>query len=302
MNGRIVESRRRLGAFLGALAALSFLFCVPLHRLAEFSFHSILYSYIPLVPLICLGMVLMRLGDLPAASAPDRKMCILLALAGAAVLAEAWLQRRSGTESQGQGLLTMTSTAFALFVAAISAWFWGRPVLRWAAFPLGFLFLIAPFPERLTDFAESALQHASAATANAFFELSGTPVFRNGDLAFQLPGIRLQVAPECSGLHSTLALAITSLPAGYFFLRSPWKRAVLSLAAFPLGILRNGFRIFTIGELCVHIGPQMFNSYIHRSGGWIFFIISLGLFFPFLILLVRSERPAATTLPPSLAP
>ena len=35
----------------------------------------------------------------------------------------------------------------------------------------------------------------------------------------------------------------------------------------PLGILRNGFRIFVIGMLCVHIGPYMINSKIHRQGG-----------------------------------
>ena len=62
-------------------------------------------------------------------------------------------------------------------------------------------------------------------------------------------------------------LFITSLVAGYFFLRSPGKRTALTLAVVPLALLRNGFRIFTIGQLCIHIGPEMINSPIHRRGG-----------------------------------
>ena len=58
----------------------------------------------------------------------------------------------------------------------------------------------------------------------------------------------------------------------------------------PLGLLRNGFRVFTIGELCVHIGPQMINSPIHHKGGPIFFVLSLIPLFILLIALQKSER------------
>jgi len=104
-----------------------------------------------------------------------------------------------------------------------------------------------------------------------------------------LPGFSLDVAPECSGIHSSLVLLITSLLAGHLFLRVPWKRAVLTLAVIPLAILRNAVRILTIGELCVHVSPTMINSYIHRRGGPIFFAFSLVPFFLLLYYLRRSE-------------
>jgi len=47
------------------------------------------------------------------------------------------------------------------------------------------------------------------------------------------------------------------------------------VAVIPLGLLRNGFRILVISLLCVHIGPEMINSLIHRRGGPIFFVASL---------------------------
>ena len=113
--------------------------------------------------------------------------------------------------------------------------------------------------------------------------------FLRQGLFFQLPGIRLEVAPECSGIHSTLVLFITSLIAGQLFLRAQWKRGLLVLAVVPLGIVRNAFRIWSIGELCVHIGPRMINSPIHRRGGPLFFMLSLIPLFLLLYYLRRSE-------------
>jgi len=85
-------------------------------------------------------------------------------------------------------------------------------------------------------------------------------------------------------------LFITSLVAGGLFLRSPWRRAVLTLAVLPLALLRNGFRVFTIGQLCVRIGPQMIHSPIHKQGGPLFFALSLIPFFLLLLWLRKSEN------------
>jgi exosortase/archaeosortase family protein len=85
-------------------------------------------------------------------------------------------------------------------------------------------------------------------------------------------------------------LLIVSLVAGRLFLRSPWKRTVLALAIIPLALLRNGFRVFVIGELCTHVGPEMINSPIHHRGGPLFFALSLIPFFLLLFYLRKSER------------
>ena len=114
------------------------------------------------------------------------------------------------------------------------------------------------------------------------------PVFRQG-LEFQLPGFALLVAPECSGIHSSLVLFITSLLAGYLFLKTPTRRVLLTVAVIPLALLRNGFRVFVIGELCVNVSPDMINSPIHNRGGPIFFALSLIPFFLLLYWLRRSE-------------
>jgi len=132
--------------------------------------------------------------------------------------------------------------------------------------------------------------------AGWMLDAAGTPMLRSG-LVVQLPGISIKVAPECSGIHSTLVLFITSILAGQLLLRRPWKRVVLCLVVIPLAILRNGFRVFVIGELCVHVGPQMIDSPIHHRGGPLFFALSLVPFFLLLYFLKRSERPEISRQP-----
>ncbi len=60
-------------------------------------------------------------------------------------------------------------------------------------------------------------------------------------------------------------------------------------AVIPLGLLRNAARILVISLLCVHIGPHMINSVIHRRGGPVFFALSLVPLFAMLWLLRRQE-------------
>ena len=88
-------------------------------------------------------------------------------------------------------------------------------------------------------------------------------------------------------------LLIVSVVTGYLFLRSPLKRTLLTLAVIPLALLRNGFRIFVIGELCVHVGPEMLDSPVHHRGGPIFFALSLIPLFLLLRFLMKREPPAA---------
>ena len=115
---------------------------------------------------------------------------------------------------------------------------------------------MVPLPDAAVDWLEKASTLASAEAAALFFAVAGTPLVRQGTL-FELPGIVLRVAQECSGIHSSWVLFITSLVASHLFLRTRWRRIVLVAFVIPLGILRNGFRILVIGLLCVNVGPHM---------------------------------------------
>lgn len=180
--------------------------------------------------------------------------------------------------------------ALLFFFTGICFFVLGEAFLRAVAFPMALLIFTIPLPDAFRQVIESFLQHGSAIFAGIFFQISGTPILQDG-LNFKLAGCVIQVAPECSGIHSTLVLMITSLLGGWLFLGSPWKRAVLALAVIPLALARNGFRIFVIGQLCAAYGPQMLASPIHRHGGPLFFVLSLIPLFLFLLLLRKTEQP-----------
>ena len=290
------ENFGQLRSFVAATILLALCFSVPLYHLLWFAAGSALYSHILLVPFISSYLIWLRRKHLPPASEPARQLAAFAWIAGLVVLIGYWVAISSALTLTEEDSLVLTTLAFLLFSYGICCLFLGADTLRAIAFPLVFLAFMVPFPTFVREGIELLSRHSSAATADAMFRLSGMPIFREG-LGFQLPGIRLYVAQECSGIHSSLVLFLTSLVAGHLFLHTPWKRLLLVLVVIPLGILRNGFRIFVIGQLCVHIGPQMLYSAIHRQGGPLFFALSLVPFFLLLIVLRKSDRVAAEMKP-----
>jgi exosortase C (VPDSG-CTERM-specific) len=284
-NPAHIAQLRRFALVTGVLIIC---FALPLWQLFRFALDSGFYSYIILVPFISLYLMWLKRATLPVSMQPAYPMSAIFLLSGLVLTVAYWLWFRPGLRSAYDDYLAMMIICFLLFFYGISSFFWGLQTLRAAAFPLAFLIFMVPIPLAATQEINSFLQAGSALAAAGFFTLTGTAYFQNG-LVFQLADIRLQIAPECSGIHSTLVLFITSLLASYIFLRTSWKRALLTLVVLPLGLLRNGFRVFVIGQMCIHMGPQMIDSPIHHKGGPIFFVLSLIPLFLLLLILQKSE-------------
>ena len=275
--------------FIGMVFVLVLAFSIPLYDLARFAAASDLYSYILLIPFISGYLAWSKRGKSPLFSRPAVLPAAGFFVGGLAALAGYGMARQAGFPLTEDDRLALMTTAFFLLFVAGCHWSLGKEIVRTFAFPIGFLVFLAPMPTFLLNGIEWFLQQGSALAAEGFFELSGATFFRDG-LIFHLSTISLRVAPECSGIHSTLVLFITSSVAGYLFLHSSWRRALFILAVIPLALLRNGFRVYVIGELCTHVGPEMINSPIHHRGGPLFFALSLIPFFLLLFFLRKSER------------
>jgi exosortase C (VPDSG-CTERM-specific) len=261
----------------------------------RFALASDLYSHTLLMPVVAGYFVWLARPELPVPGRAAWGPALLLA--GVAVTLVVWSIVGGGARAWSvEDRLASRVGAYVLLLAGAGFAVVGSRGVRAVAFPLGLLAFAFPMPTALTKGIEVFLQHGSAEVAHVFFNLSGTPNFRT-DLLFQLPRISLLVAPECSGIHSSLALFITSLVAGKLFLRASWRRVFLAVIVVPLALLRNGFRILTIGLLCVHIGPHMIDSVIHHQGGPIFFALSLLPFGALLWWLRRAEAPASAAKP-----
>jgi exosortase C (VPDSG-CTERM-specific) len=270
----------RWRGFLLATVLLGLAFSLPLYAWLRLALTDSLYSYTPCIPVITAFLIRRRMKNRVTPFQPAPKIAATLFTAGITALAAG--------QCIPTNALVFDLSALLLFFTSFCAWFLGGVFMRQAAFPLTLLVFMVPLPDFFRQETEHFLQIGSAVVADWLFMLSGLPVIRD-TLQFHLPGMNLEVAPECSGIHSSLILLILSLVAGHLCLRSPWKRAVLALVVIPLALLRNGFRIFVIGQLCVHYGAGMLASPIHRHGGPLFFALSLLLFFPLLIFLKKSE-------------
>lgn len=288
-----VENYRQLRHFLFVAFGLALCFSKPLFDLARFAARDELYSHILIVPFVSLYLIWNRRQSLASRLAPPTsgfwhdRAWIPLSIGGS-ILGIYWLSVRAGWPARPNDYLSCHIFAFVLLFTGVCFLFLNSPALRTVAFPLAFLMFLVPLPAFMRNWIEVFFQNASADAAYLMLNMSGTAVIRHG-LEMRVPGLTFMVGQECSGIHSSLVLFITSLLAGHLLLRSPWKKAVLVLAVIPLGILRNGFRIFIIAQLCVHIGPDMIHSVIHRRGGPIFFALSLLPLFLLVWLLLRSE-------------
>ncbi len=285
------DSLNRWRRFGTVLAVLTLGFCIPLYQVTRFALQSNLYSHVILVPLISAYLIWIRRDQLVEQGRPLTPVWGILAAIAGLALAATYLGLPHSSPAEMQNAMAAAMYAFAFLIGAAALFLFSRQTLKVIAFPLIFLVFLAPFPVPVEETFEGFLQQYSALTAHGMFSATGMPVFRDGTY-FRLPGFSMYVAPECSGIHSTIALFLTSLVGGQLLLRSPWRRTILAAVVLPIALVRNGLRVFVIGELCVRIGPEMIDSFIHHHGGPIFFAISLIPFSLVLLWLVKGDRRA----------
>jgi exosortase C (VPDSG-CTERM-specific) len=285
--------RRQLQRLAALAALLAVCFGWPLLRLVTFAAHSELFSCILLVPFISGYLIWsMRKTLNLQAVRPCWPGAALAWTVGGAILAAYGMGRHGGWTPQTQDYLALMTAAFLCCFWGVCLAMLGSKLLGQIFFPLAFLVFAVPIPTGWLAHIDTFFQYTSAATAEGFFRLVREPLVRDG-LILQLSSLSLRVAPECSGIHSTWVLLMTSFLAGYLFLPRYMSRAVLIVAVIPLAILRNGFRVFVLGWVGVHWYPNILDTPFHHHGGPIFFALSLIPFFLLLLFLRRRDARAS---------
>jgi exosortase C (VPDSG-CTERM-specific) len=288
------QHRIRLAGCLSFVALLTVAFAKPLVSLVVYAAGSDLNSHILLVPFISGYLLRLRRKELPPDYVCSPGFAIVpFVFAIGAFAAERYF-RSQGFPISENDTLALKAFSFVCFLAAGGFLFLGRQWMTKACFPVAFLIFMIPLPDAVTGWLQTASKLASADVAYFLFRITGVPILRNGTV-FQLPDITFEIASECSGIHSSWVLFVTSLLASWLMLESPWRRLFLLAFVIPLGVLRNGFRVLVIGTLCIHFGPNMIHSVIHKQGGPLFFVLSL---FPLFLLLwwLRNRERAGSGL------
>ncbi|MGD0137208.1 MAG: exosortase/archaeosortase family protein, partial [Bryobacteraceae bacterium] len=197
--------------------------------------------------------------------------------------------------------LSVAVLAMVLVWAAGFLLFYGGPAFLSALFPLCFLLWMVPLPTVALDGIVVALRKGSAVMSYGLFRLFGVPVFWQ-HFKFLLPGVQIEIAEECSGIRSSLAMLITSLLAGHVLLQSNWRRGLFSLFTIPVVIFKNAVRIVTLSCLGVYVDPGFLHGNLHRYGGLPFSLVSLAILVPLLLALQKSELSRTESSPPRYLP
>jgi exosortase len=262
------------------------LFRRTLSSLASLAFHDELASHILLIPVISAFLIYLgrkRIFRIPR-YCPSAGLPLLLT---AVVL---WYSLRTLLSSVNSAdRLSLAATLIVLAWIGLFILVYGTSSFKAAAFPLLFLLLMSPLPVAAAVYIVSVLQTGSAETCYALFRLMGVPVIRHG-FQFSLPGVDIEVAEQCSGIHSGLSLFIAGLLAEHLLLQNNWKKACFILCIFPIAIFKNAVRIVTIAWLGIHVNPGFFHGPLHRQGGLPFSLLSLALM---AVLLWLLRRPVA---------
>src|ERR1700675_2413835 len=188
----------------------------------------------------------------------------------------------------------LSGYAFSLVLLVVAGFIFalGSAAAKSSWFALSFLLFSIPIPDLFLGKIIYGLQAGSAAIAEIFFNLSGAPVLRQG-FVFRLPVMSIEVAKECSGIRSSLALLILALLIAHFSFRPFWKKLAFVAAGLCMMLVQHGIRIATLTLFAHYVNPAFLTGGLHRQGGIVFFLIGLALLLPVYWVLRRGETSAS---------
>jgi exosortase len=268
--------------------------------LVEYSQRDMSASHLVAIPFVSTALIYRNRHNLTAALRWGIGSGV--ALCAAALIVRLWAETSLPQDAHDSRLSAAVLSVVLLWAGGFVLFF-GTGAARRSLFALAFLFLTIPIPTAALDALVYVLKVGSTETVAALFSLTGTPYFRE-EFVFNLPNLAIEIADECSGIRSTIALTLTMLLAGHAFLTTFWARALLLAFVVPVTILKNAIRIVSISLLSIHVDPSFITGRLHHDGGVVFFLIALALITPLLTVLRKAEpirRSAAAPTAPSMA-
>jgi exosortase len=229
------------------------------------------YSHISLIPLVSAYLIFRRRREMFRGTASAHPWGIAAVAAGVGLYVAG---RLLGGELDVRA--SLTTLGALLFWCGSYLLLYGKNGSRRAFFPLAFLLFAVPIPALVIEKTIAILIVGSAYMTRLLFMAFRVPFLQDGPV-FYLPGFFIEVAQECSGIRSSLALFITTVLAGHIFLRKFRNKALLALAVLPVALFKNAIRIVTLYLLSYFVDIRIIaGGFLHRSGGFIFF--GMGLF------------------------
>lgn len=169
--------------------------------------------------------------------------------------------------------MTMRSSMLVI-IGGMIAFVYGYQLLKAVLVPLSYLFFMVPIPYILYDAVAFPLKLFVAKVAVMGLKLFSLPVVREGNVII-FPNITLEVVDACSGMRSLMSLLALSTAYGFMFLKKPWQRIAIVIAAVPIAIATNVFRVFATGYLARYVGQKAAEGFFHDFAGLAVFVTAM---------------------------
>ncbi len=205
---------------------------------------------------------------------------------GIAVLATGTLILMLGRTA---GVVLVEESSILVIIPGLVLLLLGIRFLKALALPLAYLVLMVPVLNPLIDRIHWPFQLITARFASAVLPYLGVPVYQNIQF-LELPNISLEVAEACSGANFMVSVIAIAIPLAYFTQREWWRKALLMVMAFFIGLLTNGLRVTLIGVWTYYnLGDALHGPYHLLQG---YFVSIFGFIFLFASAhLVKSLPP-----------
>ncbi len=277
-------TRNILFLFFSALTLL--IFYTPLREVLHLALQERFYAHMMLVPFVSAYFIFLKRREIALQIDYSFKAGIILSLIGISLF---WLGEKNSLGLSQSSHLSLAVLSALIFWIGGFVLIYGLKAFKIATFPLLFLLLMVPIPGKALETVIYLLTWGSAEAAYGLFKLTGVSILREG-FSFHLPTLTIEVAEQCSGINSSIALFVSMIVAAQLFLRTGWKKVVLVLCIFPITIIKNGMRIVTLTLLGAYVDPRILSSDLHRKGGIPFFIVALAMLAPILWYLRKTEK------------
>ena len=223
------------------------------------------YAYCMVLPLASLWALWLRRREITAA--PHRANWW-----GAPLLVGALAIHWVGVLAQQPRL---SAGGFILTLWAIPFLIYGWGLARWLLFPCGYLCLAIPL--NFIDSMTAPLRLFATMVAGVVLNGVGLEVHRLGAGLFSgaSNSFAFNVAPECSGLRSLLAMTALMGFYAWYSQKTLVKKWGLFLLSIPVAIIANICRIFLVVLVAAFWGQETAMGLWHDYSGYPIFIISI---------------------------
>ena len=249
------------------------------------------YSHGPLIPLISLYLYLRELRQAPAPDPMEQRRTG----PGLAVICFGIVVAILGNLVRIPDIVTY---GFIIWTSGVVLTVMGWDRGKKHQLPVLHLIFMLPLPQFVFWQLTISLQFVSSEVGVMFIRMMDIPVFLEGNI-IDLGIYKLHVAEACSGLRYLFPILSFSYLFGILYKGPFWHKAVLFLAAAPLTVLMNSFRIGVIGVMVNQYGISHAEGFLHFFEGWVIFGSCIAILFLMAIglqRLTRDPKPLSETI------